>query len=179
MLNENENEYTYEGTKPFLEICLCEYERELERNTKLENKASMLITVILAVLGVVASNFNISDLLEYEVSDSEDVIKIVMIILFFIGGVSSFIYSIWKLYQIAKPHDYETIHAHELFSEASICDENELVANMFIVANALEAINKNRVMLNKMFGEIPKIWRSVFIGTFLLIFSCVFTNIMI
>lgn len=183
MLYENEdekkNECTHDGIKPFSEICLSEYERELERNTKLENKASVLITVILAVLGVIASNFNVSDILEYEVSDSKDVIKILTIMLFFTGGISLFIYSIWKLYQIAKPHVYETVKVHELFYEESICDQDELTAKMFIAANALEAINKNRFMLNKMFDEIPKIWRSVFIGTALLIFSCVFANTMI
>lgn len=177
--NENENECTHEGIRPFREICLSEYERELVRNTKLENKASVLITVILAVLGVIASNFNITDLLEYEVSDSKDVIKILTIILFFTGGILLFIYSIWKLYQIAKPHDYKTVNVDELFGEASICDKDEMTANMFIVANLMEAINYNRLMLNEMFKEIPQIWKSVFIGTALLISSCVFTNIMI
>lgn len=144
----DENSKKYIGLESCYDLAKMEYERELERNEKLDNKISMTLTFCGVLFLFVLKYLNFMEIIEYnKVVIDIDFMNCLKIIMLFLGFSICYFFgkSVYILFSSIEARGYLHYRSNVIFDKNLPCEDEEKV-KYYNTSLLVQATSKNRIV---------------------------------
>lgn len=170
-MTDSNEEVKYPGAESCYEIVRFEYESELGRNSKLDNKISITLTFCGIFFLFLVKYINLLELFDVDIKTLNERLLCFIVTLcaiFQILIIILFICTVWKLVNLLKTREYKQFDSTVLVSEKMV-KKNKDIVQYYVLSKYIQIININNRINEERINDYNKVNKFLIVIVVLLV----------